>query len=363
LWKHVPLRRPQPNAKEFIDILMGRIPQRRTPLVEYIVDEIVRRPIVKNLLGREWVMPTDRESLKAYLDNFIEFWYRMGYDFVRLEIGLPFKENRLTTQDPASEKFRSWVDEHQGAISNWEDFERYPWPKVENMDFFPLEYINANLPEGMGLISSHGGGVFEHLSWIMSLEGLSLAIYDDPELVRAVCERIGELITKFYEHLLQLENLIAVFPGDDMGFRSGTLVSPEFLREQILPWHKRWAQMAHERGIPYFLHSCGNVLAIMDDLINDVGIDGKHSFEDAIIPVEEFQKLYGNRIAVLGGVDLNILGAGTPEMVRKRTRQLIETCGAKGRFAVGSGNSIPTYVPVDNYLAMIDETLDLSFIA
>lgn len=341
---------------------MGRVPQYRTPLVEYIVDDFVMHPIVTDLLGREWVTPTgDRESLKAYLDNLIEFWYRMGYDFVRLEIGLPFHERRLFAPDPASNRQRAWVDEHQGVISNWDDFERYPWPRVEDFDFFPLEYINEHLPEGMGLISSHGGGIFEHLSWLMSLEGLSFSLYDDPKLVQAVSKQIGELITKFYEHLLQLENLIAVFPGDDMGFRSGTLVSPDALRNYCLPWHKRWAEMAHERGLPYFLHSCGNVLAIMDDLISDVGIDGKHSFEDAIITAEEFQKLCSDKIAVLGGVDLNILSAGTPEQVRRRTRQLIETCGAKGRFAVGSGNSIPTYVPVENYLAMVDEALDCMF--
>jgi uroporphyrinogen decarboxylase len=61
---------------------------------------------------------------------------------------------------------------------------------------------------------------------------------------------------------------------------------------------------------------------------------------------------------VLGGVDLNILSAGTPEQVRAHTRYLIETCGARGRYAVGSGNSIPSYVPVENYLSMVDEALD-----
>lgn len=360
MWHHLPVKRPKPNAQEFIDILMGHIPQHRTPLVEYIVDDTVMRPIVVHLLEREWVMPKgDRESLKAYLDMFIDFWYRMGYDCVRLEIGLPFQERRLLAPDPASTKQRAWTDEHHGAISNWDDFERYPWPRVEDLDFFPLEYINDHLPEGMGLLSSHGGGIFEHLSWVMSLEGLCLALYDDPDLVQAVSDRIGELITKFYEHLLQLERLVAVFPGDDMGFRSGTLVAPDILRRYALPWHKRWAEMAHQRGLPYFLHSCGNVLAIMDDLIYDVGIDGKHSFEDAIIPAEDFQRLYGDRIAVLGGVDVNILSAGSPEKVRQRTRQLVETCSAQGRFAIGSGNSIPSYVPVDNYLAMIDEALDV----
>jgi hypothetical protein len=65
--------------------------------------------------------------------------------------------------------------------------------------------------------------------------------------------------------------------------------------------------------------------------------------------------LYGQRIAVLGGLDVNILASSTPEAARQKTRDLMETCGRIGRYAVGSGNSIPSYVPVANYLAMIDE--------
>jgi uroporphyrinogen decarboxylase len=95
----------------------------------------------------------------------------------------------------------------------------------------------------------------------------------------------------------------------------------------------------------------------MEDLIEDVKIDGKHSFEDAIIPIQDFQARFGSRIAVLGGLDVNILSASSPEEVKKHTRRLIEICGSRGRFAVGSGNSIPSYVPVQNYLAMVDEAL------
>jgi uroporphyrinogen decarboxylase len=94
----------------------------------------------------------------------------------------------------------------------------------------------------------------------------------------------------------------------------------------------------------------------MDELIVGVGIDGKHSFEDAIMPVQDFQTAYGKRIAVLGGLDINILSGGTADDVRKQTRLLVTTCGARGRYAIGSGNSVPSYVPVENYLAMIDET-------
>ncbi|MGQ9631749.1 MAG: uroporphyrinogen decarboxylase family protein [bacterium] len=356
----IPLAHPKPDAKRFVDTLMGLAKSPAPPLVEYIVDEVVMRPIATDLLGRDWVSEAeDRESQRAYLDNFIEFWYRMGYDFVRFERGLGFAERKLLADDtaPGSKKQRAWADEHRGSIMSWEDFESYPWPKVENMDFFPFEYINDHLPEGMGLITSHGGGIFEHLSWIMSYEGLCFALYDNPELVGAVSDRLGELMTAFYEHLLDLENVIVIFPGDDMGFRTGTLIAPDDLRRYCLLWHKRFAAMAHERGIPYFLHSCGNLESIMEDLISNVGIDGKHSFEDAITPVEEFQARYGSRIAVLGGLDVNVLAASSPEEVRRRTRLLMEACGRRGRYAIGSGNSIPSYIPVPNYLAMVDEAV------
>lgn len=352
------IQHPRPDIRACMDILLGRAPERRVPLVEYLVDDVVMKPVVEDLLGRQWVeYGADRDSQRAYLDNFIQFWYRMGYDFVRFEQGLPFPEKKLLTADaaPQSSKDRAWADEHNGAIMTWDDFGTYPWPRVEEFDFFPYDYVSKNLPEGMGLIVSHGGGVFEHLSWIMSMEGLSLALHEEPGLVRATADRLGELMSSFYTQILSYDHLAAIFPGDDMGYRSATLVSPAMLRSYTLPWHARFAGMTHERGLPYFLHSCGNILAIMNDLIDVVGIDGKHSYEDAIVPVQDFQAAYGTRIAVLGGLDINILSGTTPDDVRKHTRYLMETCGARGRYAIGSGNSVPSYVPVDNYLAMISE--------
>ena len=356
----LPLQSPKPDAAGFINILTGRVAQSRTPLVEYIVDDVVMKPVVEHVLRRRWVAyGPDRESQRAYLDNFIDFWYRMGYDYVRFETSLAFPESKLIIADasPGSTKSREWADEHRSTLSSWDDFERIPWPGIEEFDFFPYEYLNSHLPEGMGLISSHGGGIFEHITWMMSLEGFCSVLINDSSLVKAVSERIGELMVKFYRHLLTLDRLVAVFPGDDMGYNVGTLISPNDLRQYFLPWHKKFAAMAHEQGLPYFLHSCGNLEKIMADLIDDVKIDGKHSFENNIIPVQQFQKKYGDRIAVLGGLDLNILGASTPEEVRRQTRALIESCGGRGRYAVGSGNSIPSYIPVNNYLAMIDEAL------
>jgi uroporphyrinogen decarboxylase len=359
--ERLPLAEPRPDAKRCMDWLMGRTRQGRTPLTEYLVDSnTILRPVVTGLLGRAWVdSGPDRASQAAYLDNFIAFWHRMGYDNVRLERGMNFPRSHLAAPDtaPGATWDRSWADQHGGAIRTWADFEAYPWPRVDDVDFFAFEYVDSHLPEGMGVIVSHGGGMYEHLSSLMSYEGLCYALHDAPDLVAALADRLGRLMEAFYSHLLDLDHISAVFPGDDMGFRTGTLVTPSALRLYTLPWHKQFAALAHQRGVPYFLHSCGNLSLIMEDLISDVCIDGKHSYEDAIIPVQDFQARYGDRIAVLGGMDVHRLTTGTPEQVRQHTRFLIETCGGRGRYAVGSGNSIPSYVPLANYLAMVDEAL------
>ncbi len=359
-YPNIPIDNPTPDGAAYFEYLTGKREQpARPPMVEYLVDDLLRRRIGEEMLGQTWAMPGDAGPPMLWLDNYIDFWYRMGYDFVRLEQALHFPSKSLCTADTATDanRDRSWVDEHSGAIESWEDFERYPWPKVDEFDFSIFEHINDNLPDGLGFIVSHGGGIFEHLSQMLSLEGLSLMLYDDPELVKAVSDRVGGLMAEFYEQLHGLENISCAFQGDDMGHKTGTMIKPDHLREYCLPWHKRFAEISHAHGRPYFLHSCGNMVELMPDLIDDVGIDGKHSFEDIIVPIEDFLGTYGDRIAALGGMDIDTLARGSVEDVRTRTREIMDRCSAVGRFAVGSGSSVASYIPVENYLAMLDEAL------
>jgi uroporphyrinogen decarboxylase len=140
-----------------------------------------------------------------------------------------------------------------------------------------------------------------------------------------------------------------------MGFRSGTLISPDDLREFVLPGHKLMAHLSHAAGRPYLLHSCGNLDAIMEDLIEDVGINAKHSFEDTIESVVSAKGQYGDRIAVLGGIDMDFLCWASEEQVRQRVRDTLERCMPGGGYCLGTGNSVANYIPLENYLAMLDE--------
>jgi uroporphyrinogen decarboxylase len=94
----------------------------------------------------------------------------------------------------------------------------------------------------------------------------------------------------------------------------------------------------------------------MDDLIDVVKIDAKHSFQDNVEPVEQFYKKYHDKISVLGGVDMNLMTSGTAEEVKARTRQILEACAPGGGYCMGSANSLANFIKTENYYAMLDET-------
>ena len=92
----------------------------------------------------------------------------------------------------------------------------------------------------------------------------------------------------------------------------------------------------------------------MDDLIK-IGIDAKHSNEDQIAPFQKWIDLFGNRIGLFGGVDVNILCLNNYDEVY---RQVLSEgtkfrSSAKG-WGLGSGTSIAEYVPVEGFMGMVD---------
>ena len=114
-------------------------------------------------------------------------------------------------------------------------------------------------------------------------------------------------------------------------------------------------EIVHAHNKPFLLHSCGNLARIMDDLIDDVGIDAKHSFEDVIMPVAEAKRRWGDRVAILGGVDMDYLCRHSEEEVRSYTRDVIEACAPGGGYALGTGNTIANFIPIRNFVAMLLE--------
>jgi len=88
---------------------------------------------------------------------------------------------------------------------------------------------------------------------------------------------------------------------------------------------------------------------------DDVKIDAKHGFEDTIEDVCELKHTLGERIALLGGIDVDFLCRADEAAIRARGRHTLDVCMPGGAYCLGTGNSVTNYIPLDNYLAMLDE--------
>ncbi|MGD9146633.1 MAG: uroporphyrinogen decarboxylase family protein [Anaerolineae bacterium] len=357
--------RPDPDFRRLKRVILRLGVPDPLPLFEVNIDN----EILSAILGETVQNPgyvsraalksgtVSREDSKRYVQQLVQAYYHLGYDYVILPAYLPMGTPMLVGSDTAAlrrEAGRAWVAETKGPVTNWDEFERYGWCQVADTDTYIIEAANRGLPEGMGLIV-RTRGVMEWLLRLMGFETLCYALADDPELVGAVAERVGGLVVGLVGRLAQIDGVVAICLYDDMGFRSGTFVSPADLGRYVLPWTRRCVEASHAQGLPFILHSCGNLERIMDGLIDEVGIDAKHSFEDTIMPMPEVKAAYGDRVGLLGGVDMHLLAAGTPDQVRAASRRAMEDCAPGGGYAFGSGNTIANYVPLQNFLAMIDE--------
>ena len=349
--------KPDPDYHRLLNALCRQGDPNHITWLELFADPEITRAVLEEPVALTKEKIKDRVTLNEWIDQKIRFWYRLGYDAFWLGPNLTWPGlHSLAAQDSAvlSRGMRTWVNEKAGRITNWEEFEQYPWPTFLDVDFYPLEYASQRLPEGMAIIAQISG-ILEPVMWLMGYETFAMAIYTQPDLVEAMFIRISEICLPVACALVEANGVVALWMGDDMGYKTGIMISLKHLRQYVFPIQKQIVEIAHAKGLPFLLHSCGNLDLVMQDLIETVGIDAKHSFEDVIEPVERFCERFGKRIAVIGGVDIDILARGTEAQVRARTRQILEVCAPSRSYILGSGNSIANYIPPCNFLAMLDE--------
>jgi len=346
-----------PDWEEFVACLRRELTPRRVHPIELFLDQEVQEALLREfdlLGGLDASDPYLQEKSTLRLQRFL------GYDYVCQSLeGIDLPLHWSTAEDTAAMKRpggRVFMEEKRGPITSWQEFERYPWPDPKEAGSRALEWYERNLPEDMCIIAMGGFSQFaEHLTWLMGYTTLCYALYDDRGLVRAIADRLLEISAIALGKVLEFERVKVIWASDDMGFKTSTLISPEDLRELVLPGHQRMADLAHTAGRPYLLHSCGRLASIMGDLMDVVRIDGKHSFEDTIEDVREAKRLYGNRIALLGGIDVDFLCRAREEEIRSRVRATLDVCHPGGGYCLGTGNSVANYIPLRSYLVMLDE--------
>ncbi len=292
-----------------------------------------------------------------HLQDDVDFWHGAGYDYIKLQPLANFNpagaglEGRVRADEDRAFT-RTWAAEGEGVITSHETFEQYQFPRAEDFDYQVFENVGALLPEGMGVIGQYGD-IFT-MTWdSMGLEIFSEALYDDPELVQRVIDAYGELVLSMFRYFAESDVVDVLWFSDDIAYTEGLMVSPTVLRRYFFPWLKKIGDLARAANKPLIYHSDGVLYPVFDDIIA-CGVTAVHPIEPKAMDMAEVKARVGDRLALVGNIDVDLLARGTPEQVRAQVRELIDKLGPDGGYCIGSGNSIPEYVKTENYLAMIE---------
>ena len=237
-------------------------------------------------------------------------------------------------------------------IKDEQTFEAYPWIGPGDVYYKDVDLIRDHIPDGMKLVVNHGP-IFQSLFRMMGIETLSIAAVENPGLVRAIADKVGKLSIAIVESLVQREWVGGIWYGDDMAYTESLLVSPAFLREYVFPFVKRMGELCRRYEKLFIFHSDGKLAEVLEDLIA-CGVQAIHPNEPTSVDMAELKAQWGDQLALLGGIDLDLLARGTADQVVDATKSLISKVGPGGGVALGSSNSLAKFVPLANYQAMLD---------
>jgi len=371
--------KPEPDVNRLRAALSRESIPDRVPFMELFADGEVMAAVLGKPLNYFTKELRSRKEWEERMLSLIEFYETLGYDYVRadtrdFEAMIKFYEQskvlsagrvgsrayRYKTIDVAPELNRGerlWANEDVGVIASWDDFKSFPWEDPETIaeeGNAGLEWVCDHVPSGMGVVTG-AGSILEPVMWLMGIKNFYVSLYKQPDLVDAMFRKVGEInIERFKLAAKTSREIVAFWGSDDWGYKNGLMISPAMMRRWVFPVHKKMAEIAHSRGSLYLLHSCGDLRMIMDDIIDYIKVDAKHSFEDTYLPVTEAKKLYGDRIALIGGIDMDVLARRSPEEVREYVSRVLKVCKPGGGYCLGSGNTVANYVPLENYLTMLD---------
>ena len=334
-----PLTTREPDFGQLMKVLNNEAPERPVLFELFLNDELYGL-----LAGDAVCQMTDAA---APYRKIITAFKNAGYDYATLDGTTNFTFPTLSKEGKESHSANSGV-----VITDRASFEAYPWSDPKTWDFSPLELASTVLPDGMKIITKGPGGIEENAIDLVGYDNLCFMLYDDPQLLADIFSHIGERMVEYYKRCIAYDCVGAIIVNDDWGYKSQTLFPPALLREHVFPWCRRIVEEAHKAGKKAILHSCGNLQTVMDEIIDDMKFDAKHSYEDVIIPVEDAYRKWGDRIAILGGIDVDYMCVSSQEDIAGRCGAMLDLTTEKGGYALGTGNSVPTYIPYEKYFAM-----------
>jgi methanogenic corrinoid protein MtbC1 len=339
----------KPDFERYLTALNCQEPD-RVPLGDFYMDPLAK----ERFLGRKLVS----------LDDEVAFWRTAGFDYITSPAGVIEvfgtklgAKSGVTKTDEGEESTRQWANEHEGIITTWEQFEKFPWPSADDLDFSKWRTFGKILPPGMKALAILGR-IYTQVWMMMGADTFYRSLKSNEALLAAMFEKVGRIQYETLLRLLEYPSVGAIVNPDDIAHNAGWLIHPEYFRKYIFPWYKKMAAECCNKGVGFVLHSDGDCTDAMDDIIA-CGFQGFNPIQPNCMDIVEVKKRWGKSICLIGNINLDsTLTLGSPQDVRAEVYERIRAIGPGGGYMLASSNSITDYVPLENMKAMLEAAFE-----
>jgi uroporphyrinogen decarboxylase len=248
-----------------------------------------------------------------------------------------------------------------GVFNTIEDFNQFPLmdpddPKRETI-FKNAKQIEGKF-KGEIYVMPTIGGIMEGTWQCFGLDKFS-KLFAQPKILKQVFDNRGKFSLEIVKRIIDWGEDGIIFMGDDYGFKNGLLMNPKYYESYIFPWLKRICDTVHKAGLKFFLHSCGDILEVFENIIK-CGIDLVHPIEPTTANLDydifKLHQKYGDQISFVGNVSPQDLADQPTKVIENYVKKLIQELAPGGGYILSSGHSINPAVKLENFLAM-HETL------
>jgi len=198
-----------------------------------------------------------------------------------------------------------------------------------------------------------GMTLFERAWSLRGLEDMLMDFHLNQEFVRGLLERILEYNCAIIETACETE-IDGFYFGDDYGQQTGMIMSPDTWRAFIKPCLARMFSRVKAAGKIIALHSCGNISAILGDLI-DIGLDAYQTVQPEIYDLRTLKREFGSRLTFWGAISTQqTLPYVAPGELKRIVRETIGILGCGGGYICAPTHRVPDDVPAENIVALIE---------
>ena len=216
-----------------------------------------------------------------------------------------------------------------------------------------MQEARERAAEGLMITQNLVGG-YMYLRSLIGPADLLYKFYDEPELIHDCMKTWFDLADNVISKHQQHVTLDEVYLAEDICFNSGPLISPDMMREFLVPHYRQLIENIRRRQIDQSRHlyiqidTDGNALPVIP-VYQELGMDAMSPFEVASgCDVVAVGKQHPD-LAIFGGIDKRIL-AQSKQAIDREVERILPAMRERGGYIPTCDHGVPEEVPYENYL-------------